>query len=112
MIIDIDRLHKVALGEITGRGVGKTTLACNDVAAAVELGSSNVIFCLVETKRSTFSIYPLLNNVFCFHELPLTRRSDMEFVSGNVSISFRIIPKRDEDVLMCGIRGTVVDFRD
>lgn len=39
---DIDRLHKVVLGELRGRGCGKTVALCHCIAGAIESGETEV----------------------------------------------------------------------
>lgn len=68
MKTDIDRLHKVALGELQRRGCGKTYLDCHHVAAAIEVGEKDIV-CIIPYNSWKHHIFPMLLEVLDEHEI-------------------------------------------
>jgi late competence protein required for DNA uptake (superfamily II DNA/RNA helicase) len=46
MRTNLDRLHDVVLGNITGRGAGHTVAHCHEIASVIELGETDVALML------------------------------------------------------------------
>lgn len=80
MKTDIDRLHKVALGEVKGRGCGKTFLKCHELAGLVETGFEGTMALVVPYMRYFKHIYPMMVEVFKEHSIKLrvTRQHTLE----------------------------------
>jgi hypothetical protein len=111
-MIDIERLHKVANGELKGRRVGKTTLACYDVVGTLDVTECLDVVCVVKLIRDVRYISRMLvdiltENGYTFRE----RKSDggIRLYDGRW-ITFI----REDDCYknLCGYRGCIVDFVD
>lgn len=73
MHTDLDRLHAVALGQLGGRGCGKTFLQCHHLAGYIQIGEMDIV-CTVTRLSDIDYILPMLNQVFHDHGLPLIQR--------------------------------------
>lgn len=60
---DLDRLHKVSMGDIAGRGCGKTYLVCHELCTVVELGQVNVVLAKIKKFSDTEFILPMLTGI-------------------------------------------------
>lgn len=68
MKTDLNRLHKVAEGELTGPRCGKTFLQCHVAAGFIELGFTEII-CVVSEYQDINHIVPMLKGILeerCF----------------------------------------------
>lgn len=115
MRTDIDRLHQVALGEIGGRGCGKTFLMCHSVAGAIETGSRQVAIIVPELRWMTF-IKPMLYDVLREHGLniePERGNHRVLFLDDGTKIMF-VRRKEIEEGFLRGIHPdpTCVDMDD
>lgn len=88
MNTDLDRLHKVAEGEITGRGAGKTTLAVQELAATLELKQVKDIFIVVSKYHDMLYIKPMISLIFQEHNLEIKAKSQIEFESNGIRCKF------------------------
>lgn len=88
MATDLDRLHKVAENKITGRGVGKTTLAVQELAATLELKQVKNIFIVISKYRDMSYIKPMISRIFQEHNLEIETKSQIEFESNGIRCKF------------------------
>jgi hypothetical protein len=112
MKLDMDRLHKVANGELTGRGVGKTTLACYNVIGTLDTTEHHDVVCIIKFMRDIKYISRMLvdileENGYTFRE----RKAD-----GSIRLHdgrwITFIREDESDQKLCGYHGCYVDFVD
>lgn len=77
MKTDLNRLHRVALGENSGRKSGETYYYCHLVAGVVELGNKEVIIKIPSLKSGNY-IKPMLEEVLKNHKLNIIKKSNRE----------------------------------
>lgn len=85
---DLDRLHKVAEGELLGRGVGKTTLAIQELAAILELKQVKDVFIVITTYKDMGYIKPMISQIFDEHNLSFKVLTQTEFESNSIRCKF------------------------
>jgi len=112
---DINRLHDVASGRLTGRQCGTTYLACHDICGAIELGETNIL-AIVKAMRDIGYITFMLEGVMNEHELVFRRLSREKYAvmshsDESVVIEFISSQSRIHERL-AGNRSHIVDFVD
>lgn len=85
---NIDRLHKVVTGEISGRGAGKTFASCHEVAGIVELGKEKQIFVITKFWRDRSYIKPMLWQILQEHGLKTKAINDTSWLCRSTRIDF------------------------
>lgn len=88
MKTDINRLHSVVLGQLVGRGVGKTTAKIHELAGVIELGDSQVIFCVMTVRSDRFYLRRMIDLIFREHKLKLTKRTSRGFICNSKKVRF------------------------
>lgn len=79
-MIDLDRLHGVAGGQLRGRGVGHTYYYCHLIAGIVELG--NQLIYIILPHYNWFKHFKIeLARVFLHHGLTLIEKNN-DLISG------------------------------
>lgn len=90
MKTDLDRLHAVFDGTLTGRGCGLTFLQCHEVAGAVEVGHKRIVIA-ISFGQEVYHVESMLRKVFVDHELPLLNINKFHFICGDAHIKFFIM---------------------
>ena len=111
---DLDRLHKVALGEINERGCGKTYLACHELCSVVEIGQVNHILAKIKYHRDITFILPMLTEVM--QERGIVNRGYLtaqnRLTANDVRVWFIPENKFELESQKFGITAGFVDFVD
>jgi hypothetical protein len=108
MRTDIDRLHGVVSGEITGRRAGHTVAHCHEVASVIELGETEVVL-ILPCMQWTEHVLPILDRVLQERgvgSLQPTRRMRYEFFAGPATI---VVRSALQPNALLGFRGVVVE---
>ena len=112
MITDLDRLHDVAEGRLTGRGVGATFYHCHQVAGAIELGERNV-YIQVPVYRDVDYIMLMLKSVLSEHGIEIIKEVEIGrygfTVGHNTLVRFVTYGDVAKDKLR-GCEGFIVDM--
>ena len=110
-MLDIDRLLKVALGELKGRGVGKTTLACSQVVGTLQTTDDGIIYCTVKLIKHIGYMKDMLVRILEDYDYRVVeqRRSDFSMKLNNGRVIQFI---RGDEYKMEGLRGWRVEFDD
>ena len=114
-MIDIDRLHGVALGELRGRGCGKTHKLCCDVVSALQLGEKRVAIILPKPQWVKH-VRPMIKGLLkengfeieseFYLDIRLRNGSKIAFYSAMSSYVNKDLP------MIEGFSGAIVDFRE
>ena len=78
MATDIDRLHKVAGGELYGRQVGKTYLKCHEICGLVGCNEPEIIV-LITHERDRGYIIDMLQSIVTEYNYQLVRSGKYEW---------------------------------
>jgi len=110
---DLDRLHRVVLGENVGRGVGKTYANIHLLAGCVEL-NDNTNFFIVGSQQTIRCIKPMIVNVFEEHGIKIVRVASVGREC-NLSVDYegkvkfiRIMLNVDLETRLRGSRGNYI----
>jgi len=88
MRTELDKLHKVKLGYLNGRGCGKTFAKVHDLASHVELGFERV-FCVITQYRDLKYLTPMIQGIFEERKLPGVKRITLRhWICGDTHIHF------------------------
>jgi hypothetical protein len=108
MKTDLDRLHGVVLGEITGRRAGYTMAHCHEVASVIELGETEVILLLPRLDWQSH-VLPMLDEVLQERGIGRLERSGRgyhEYNAGNATI---LVKSASQPSALLGRRGVCVE---
>ncbi len=112
---DIERLHKVALGELRGRGVGKTYKLCCDVISALHLDEKSIAVILPKPQWVEH-VRPMLKELLQENGFEIEREfySDILLCNGGKIIFYSAMSSYvNKDLsLIDGYHGAIVDFRE
>lgn len=120
MITDIDRLHKVVTGELTGRGCGKTFASCHELFGVLMTSKENVIVCYINHWKDLDYILPMFRKIldeygYIIKEQSISWNKRYLFENGK-EIRFITQSMLDYDFrsgrLFAGLDYNLVDFRD
>jgi hypothetical protein len=104
---DIDRLHAVINGKLTGRGCGKTYATCHEIAGFVEVGETEIL-CIVPIFGWLTWLRAMLIEVLQEHGLEVQFLANDALRCGESTIRFILDRHRD----LVGRSGLVLDFND
>jgi hypothetical protein len=110
MKTDIDKLHEKALGNLIGRGTGKTFLKCHEIMAAIEM-DHELIICIIKYYIDINYISRMLHEVSEDHDIILKRTNKFEFHTDNSRILFIPVSQLNERLRGLGDH-TIIDMVD
>lgn len=118
MITDLDRLHRVVSGELTGPRVGNTFARCHIIAGALEVGEEMTVVAIIPKWSHYHYIRSLLQDVLSDHEIEVTRefhnRHRLElYVPGVNGVRYLQFLARDRspEHQLQGLRCSIVDIQ-
>lgn len=89
MPTDIDRLHRVAGGGISGRGCGKTFSRVHALASIIELGEATRVIFFIARQRDISYLMPMIEVVFQERGVPFEFSPQwLRLRSANVIVQF------------------------
>lgn len=87
---DIERLHKVISGELTGRGCGKTFARCHELAGQVKVGEFGDIVVGITQYHDLSYLHPMIRQVFEEHDLKIEGWQRDKFICNGKRIRFLV----------------------
>ena len=107
--MDIDRLHRVSLGEDTGPGAGKTYAGLQDMLAAFELGEELIVLLIPEMKLSRWLSREMQK--VCQERGYTLKRQRINEYSINEQCRVLLLPDFGLDRKLMGLNAAIVDLR-
>ena len=96
METNIEHLHAVVDGVVTGRQCGKTTARCHEIAGMIEVGFSTVYAVITEYRDLSY-IETMLNGILSEHHITMNRGLDRYTYSACGELIVFILASRVED---------------
>ena len=88
MKTDLDRLHKVVLGELNRRRAGVTYAQCHEVAGILETTDTGEIIIFVSYFKDTYYIVPMLLDILKEH---MITNFEIQFPQATIKVKNRKI---------------------
>jgi len=112
MKTDIDRLHAVIEGKITGRGVGRTYAKCHEIAGILEVTDVQDIYLIVTHMSDRYYILPMLISVLDEHFISKAPyRSTDQYITVYPNRKIWFISEYNFDKRLRGCEGAIVYMR-